>query len=100
LARPRGSIRFPSFLLPDPPIPVKLYAWSFEKNSVTRRNLIQYSPRCDYMAGDKWVALDGTTEEVVAYGETIEEAYNKAIEKGIDNPIIAPVIPDEAAMFF
>jgi chaperonin GroEL (HSP60 family) len=52
------------------------------------------------MAGDKWVALDGTTEEVVAYGETIEEAYNKAIEKGIDNPIIAPVIPDEAAMFF
>jgi len=52
------------------------------------------------MSEVKWVALDEVTDEIIACGDTIREVYEKAREKGFDDPVVTPTVEDEHAMFF
>jgi hypothetical protein len=46
----------------------------------------------------KWVALKDDEETVIASGETLEEAQERATEKGAEDPIFTRV-PEESLPF-
>jgi hypothetical protein len=48
----------------------------------------------------KWIAVDVDTDEVVARGDTIADAAEKAKEKGVENPMVTRAVEEGQDMFF
>jgi len=42
-----------------------------------------------------WVALSSDQQHVVGDGKTLQRAYEKAVEHGVDDPVLVKVIPPD-----
>jgi hypothetical protein len=73
---------------------------SRKKSFLRREVALPHERGVTGMERQKWIAVDAKTEEVVARGDSIEDATEKAKRKGVEEPVVTRVVPEGQDLFF